>query len=44
MIYVATRRVGDHVWARMVEGILPNLQQVAPMTETGHTSTPLVGR
>jgi len=35
MIYVATRRVGDHVWARMVEGILPNLQQVAPLTETG---------
>src|SRR6516164_2062210 len=35
MIYVATRRVGNHVWARMVEGILPNLQQVAPLTETG---------
>ena len=36
MIYVATRRVGDNVWARMVEGILPNLQQVAPLSETGH--------
>lgn len=36
MVYVATRRVGDNVWARMVEGILPNLQQVAPLTETGH--------
>ena len=35
MIYVATRRVGDNVWARMVEGILPNLQQVAPIWETG---------
>ena len=30
MIYVATRRVGDNVWPRMVEGILPNLQQAAP--------------
>ena len=35
MIYVATRRVGDNVWARMVEAVLPNLQQVAPIWETG---------
>ncbi len=35
MIYVATRRVGDNVWARMVESILPNLQQVAPIWEDG---------
>ena len=35
MIYVGTRRVGDHVWARMVEVVLPNLQQVAPIWETG---------
>jgi nitrite reductase/ring-hydroxylating ferredoxin subunit len=35
MIYVATRRVGDNVWARMVECILPNLQQVAPIWEDG---------
>lgn len=35
MIYVATRRVGDNVWARMVEAILPNLQQVAPIWENG---------
>jgi hypothetical protein len=35
MIYVATRRVGDNVWARMVETILPNLQQVAPIWENG---------
>jgi phenylpropionate dioxygenase-like ring-hydroxylating dioxygenase large terminal subunit len=35
MIYVATRRVGDNVWARMVEAILPNLQQVAPVWEDG---------
>lgn len=34
-IYVATRRVGDNVWARMVEIVLPNLQQVAPIWETG---------
>ena len=35
MIYVATRRVGDNVWARMVEIVLPNLQQVAPIWENG---------
>src|SRR5262247_4300142 len=36
MIYMATRRVGEHVWARMVENVLPNLQQVAPIWEDGH--------
>jgi nitrite reductase/ring-hydroxylating ferredoxin subunit len=36
MIYVATRRVGDNIWARMVEAVLPNLQQVAPIWEDGH--------
>jgi nitrite reductase/ring-hydroxylating ferredoxin subunit len=36
MIYVATRRVGDNVWARMVEMVLPNLAQVAPIWEDGH--------
>jgi phenylpropionate dioxygenase-like ring-hydroxylating dioxygenase large terminal subunit len=36
MIYVATRRVGDNAWARMVEAVLPNLQQVAPIWEDGH--------
>ena len=35
MIYVGTRRVADNVWARMVEVVLPNLQQVAPIWETG---------
>jgi hypothetical protein len=35
MIYVATRRIGDNVWARMVENVLPNLQQVAPIWEDG---------
>ena len=35
MIYIATRRMGDNVWVRMVENIMPNLQQVAPIWETG---------
>ena len=43
MIYVATRRVGDNVWARMVENVLPNLQQVAPIWETGQQAHPFSG-
>jgi nitrite reductase/ring-hydroxylating ferredoxin subunit len=43
MIYVATRRVGDNVWARMVETVLPNLQQVAPIWENGHQVHPFSG-
>jgi hypothetical protein len=43
MIYVATRRVGENVWARMVEGILPNLQQVAPLAEHGRRVHPFSG-
>ena len=43
MIYVATRRVGDNVWARMVEAVLPNLQQVAPIWEDGHRGHPFSG-
>jgi len=43
MIYVATRRVGDNVWARMVETIVPNLQQVAPVWEDGHQEHPFSG-
>ena len=35
LIYIATRRVGDNVWVRMVENVLPNLQQVAPIWEDG---------
>jgi hypothetical protein len=35
IIYIATRRVGDNIWARMVENVLPNLQQVAPVWESG---------
>ena len=34
-IYVATRRVDENVWARMVEIVMPNLQQVAPIWEDG---------
>src|SRR5260370_25875542 len=43
MIYIATRRVGDNVWARMVEGVLPNLQQVAPIWEDGREEHPFNG-
>src|SRR5215472_9146220 len=43
IIYVATRRVGDNVWARMVENVLPNLQQVAPIWETGQQEHPFSG-
>ena len=35
MVYVGTRRIGDNIWTRMVEVVLPNLQQVAPIWETG---------
>src|SRR3984885_8660304 len=35
MIYIATRRIGDNVWSRSVENVLPTLQQVAPIWETG---------
>ena len=35
MMYIGTRRVGHNVWARMVEAVLPNLQQVAPIWEDG---------
>ena len=43
MIYVATRRVGTNVWARMVEDVLPNLQQVAPIWEDGRQEHPFSG-
>jgi phenylpropionate dioxygenase-like ring-hydroxylating dioxygenase large terminal subunit len=43
MIYIATRRVGDNIWARMVENVLPNLQQVAPIWETGRHEHPFSG-
>src|SRR5438132_9472455 len=43
MIYIATRRVGDNIWARMVEAVLPNLQQVAPIWENGRQEHPFSG-
>jgi hypothetical protein len=43
MIYIATRRVGENVWARMVEAVLPNLQQVAPVWENGQHEHPFGG-
>ncbi len=43
MIYIATRRVGDNIWARMVEAVLPNLQQVAPIWEDGRQEHPFSG-
>jgi phenylpropionate dioxygenase-like ring-hydroxylating dioxygenase large terminal subunit len=35
MIYIGTRRVGQNVWVRMVEAVLPNMQQVASIWEDG---------
>jgi phenylpropionate dioxygenase-like ring-hydroxylating dioxygenase large terminal subunit len=35
MISVATRRVGHNIWVRMVEAVLPNLQQVCSIWEDG---------
>jgi len=43
IIYIATRRVGDNIWARMVENVLPNLQQVAPVWESGQQVHPFSG-
>jgi phenylpropionate dioxygenase-like ring-hydroxylating dioxygenase large terminal subunit len=46
--YIATRRVGDNVWTRMVDAVLPNLQQVGPIWEDGgreHASSgPMMSR
>jgi len=33
MVYMATRRIGNYVWVRMKDFILPSLHQVAPDTE-----------
>jgi nitrite reductase/ring-hydroxylating ferredoxin subunit len=43
IVYVATRRVGDNIWTRMVENVLPNLQQVAPIWEDGHAERAFSG-
>src|SRR5262245_61930177 len=43
MISIATRRVGQHIWARMADMIAPNLQQVAPAWEDAHQAHPFSG-
>jgi len=35
MIGISTRRMGQHIWARTVEIVAPNLQQVAPAWVNG---------
>jgi phenylpropionate dioxygenase-like ring-hydroxylating dioxygenase large terminal subunit len=35
MMYIGTRRVEHNIWVRMVEAVLPNLQQVGPIWEDG---------
>jgi hypothetical protein len=35
--------VGENIWARMVENVLPNLQQVAPIWENGQQPHPFSG-
>ena len=37
MMYVGVRRIGDNVWVRSTEMIMPNLHQLAPTFETGET-------
>jgi phenylpropionate dioxygenase-like ring-hydroxylating dioxygenase large terminal subunit len=48
MMYIGTRRVEHNIWVRMVEAVLPNLQQVGPIWEDGHRehafSGPMVSR
>ena len=43
MVYTAARRVEDNIWVRMVENVLPNLQQVAPIWEDGQRPHPFDG-
>ena len=43
MIYIGTRRVGDNVWVRMVEAVLPNLQKVPAIWEDGRREHPFSG-
>jgi phenylpropionate dioxygenase-like ring-hydroxylating dioxygenase large terminal subunit len=35
MIYIATRRVGDNVWVRINDFLVPNARQFPPESETG---------
>ncbi len=43
IIYMASRRVQDNIWVRMVEIVLPNIQQVAPIWENGTHPHPFSG-
>ena len=43
MVYVGTRRIEDNIWTRMVEAVLPNMQQVAPIWEDGRKEQPFSG-
>lgn len=36
MAYIATRRVGENVWVRMADSIMPNIAQVPATTEDGN--------
>ena len=38
MMYIGTRRVEHNIWVRMVEAVLPNLQQVGPIWEEDRKS------
>jgi nitrite reductase/ring-hydroxylating ferredoxin subunit len=35
MVYIATRRVGDNIWVRMADSIMPNIAQVPATSEDG---------
>jgi hypothetical protein len=35
MVYIATRRVGENVWVRMADSIMPNIAQVPATIEDG---------
>jgi len=36
MAYIATRRVGENIWVRMADSIMPNIAQVPATTEDGN--------
>ncbi len=35
MVYIATRRVGENVWVRILDSVLPNLHLIPPVWEDG---------
>jgi phenylpropionate dioxygenase-like ring-hydroxylating dioxygenase large terminal subunit len=43
MIYIATRRIGEMVWVRIADLILPNVHQFAPYYETAAAETTFDG-